>query len=251
MKAAIDPVWYLPGIAERFNVSEATLRRDLHEQTAGMFPELISREDLKVFLPPIGGTTVYCIGDPSKLGDGVTPLACRVHDECNGSDVFSSDICTCRPYLVHGIELCIEMAQAGGVGLVVYNRKEGRALGEVTKFLVYNARKRQQGGDRPEDYFRRTECVAGVPDMRFQELMPDVLHWLGVTHIDRFASMSDMKYDALVRQGITIGERVPIPPSLVPADARVEIEAKIATGYFSGGGQQANAETVIGRRLEE
>lgn len=26
----------------------------------------------------------------------------RVHDECNGSDVFGSDICTCRPYLVHG-----------------------------------------------------------------------------------------------------------------------------------------------------
>ena len=89
------------------------------------------------------------------------------------------------------------MAQAGGVGLVVYNRKEGRALGEVTKFLVYNARKRQKGGDRPEAYFKRTECVAGVQDMRFQELMPDVLHWLGITRIHRFASMSDMKCDAL------------------------------------------------------
>ena len=38
-------------------------------------------------------------------------------------------------------------AQAGGLGIIVYNRKEGRALGEVTKFLVYNARKRQEGGD--------------------------------------------------------------------------------------------------------
>ena len=46
--------------------------------------------------------------------------------------------------------------------------------------------------------------MAGVPDMRFQELMPDVLHWLGITRIHRFASMSDMKYDALVRQGIQI-----------------------------------------------
>ena len=43
-------------------------------------------------------------------------VACRVHDECNGSDVFGSDICTCRPYLVHGIEVCIATAQAGGVG---------------------------------------------------------------------------------------------------------------------------------------
>jgi GTP cyclohydrolase II len=35
-----------------------------------------------------------------------------VHDECNGSDVFGSDICTCRPYLVHGIEECVREAQA-------------------------------------------------------------------------------------------------------------------------------------------
>lgn len=28
------------------------------------------------------------------------------------------------------------MAQNGGVGLVVYFQKEGRALGEVTKYLV-------------------------------------------------------------------------------------------------------------------
>ncbi len=38
--------------------------------------------------------------------------------------------------------------------------------------------------------------------------MPDVLHWLGITRIHRFASMSDMKCDALIRQGITIDERV-------------------------------------------
>src|SRR5919108_4750047 len=233
MKAAIDPVWYLPGIAERFGLDEADLRRGLHEQTGGMYPELVSRPDLKVFLPPIGGTTIYCFGDPAKLGDGTTPLACRVHDECNGSDVFGSDICTCRPYLAHGIEICIEMAQAGGVGLIVYNRKEGRALGEVTKFLVYNARKRQPGGDSAAQYFNRTECVAGVQDMRFQELMPDIFHWLGIARIDRFASMSNMKSDALREQGIEVVEQVPIPDALIPADAQVEMDAKKAAGYFS------------------
>ena len=118
-------------------------------------------------------------------------------------------------------------------GLVVYNRKEGRALGEVTKFLVYNARKRQAGGDRAETYFERTECVAGVEDMRFQELMPDVLHWLGVSRIDRFVSMSNMKHDALVRQGLEIVERVAIPDELIPEDASVEMDAKKAAGYFT------------------
>ena len=234
MKAAIDPVWFLPGVARRFGISETERRESLHEHTGGMYPELVSRPDLKVFLPPIGGSTIYCFGEPSKLGDRKYPLACRVHDECNGSDVFGSDICTCRPYLAHGVELCIEMAQAGGVGLVVYNRKEGRALGEVTKFLVYNARKRDRNGDTPAAYFTHTEDVAGVRDMRCQELMPDVLHWLGITHIDRFASMSDMKFDALREAGITVGESVPLPEALVPADARVEIEAKLAAGYRGG-----------------
>ena len=112
--------------------------------------------------------------------------------------MFGSDICTCRPYLAHAIEECIRGAQSGGVGLIVYFRKEGRALGEVTKFLVYNARKRQQGGDSAAQYFARTECVAGVQDMRFQELMPDVLHWLGIKKIHRLVSMSNMKYDAIV-----------------------------------------------------
>jgi GTP cyclohydrolase II len=231
MKAAIDPVWYLPGVARRFGISETELRESLHANTGGMYPELVSRPDVEVFLPPIGGSTIYCFGDPQKLGDRKYPLACRVHDECNGSDVFGSDICTCRPYLAHGVEMCIEMAQAGGVGLVVYNRKEGRALGEVTKFLVYNARKRDRNGDTPASYFTHTEDVAGVRDMRCQELMPDVLHWLGITHIDRFASMSDMKFNALREAGITVGESVPLPETLVPADARVEIEAKLAAGY--------------------
>ncbi len=233
VKIAIDPVWYLPGVAARFGTSETNLRRGLFEQTGGMFPELVTRGDLKVFLPPIGGHTVYFIGDIAALYDKGRKLACRVHDECNGSDVFGSDICTCRPYLAHGIEVCIQTAQEGGAGLVVYNRKEGRALGEVTKFLVYNARKRQEGGDRAEKYFERTECVAGVQDMRFQELMPDVLHWLGITRIDRFVSMSDMKFEPLVRSGIEVVERVPIPDELIPPDARVEMDAKKAAGYYT------------------
>lgn len=121
----------------------------------------------------------------------------------------------------------------GGNGLVVYNRKEGRALGEVTKFLVYNARKRQEEGDSAAKYFERTECVAGVQDARFQELMPDIFHWLGVQRLDRFASMSDMKHDALAGQGIEIGERIDLPDELIPEDARVEMEAKKAAGYFT------------------
>jgi GTP cyclohydrolase N terminal len=86
VKMAIDPVWYLPGVAARFRTSETVLRRSLFEQTAGMFPELVTRPDLKVFLPPIGGTTVYAFGDVKQLATSSPSITCRVHDECNGSE---------------------------------------------------------------------------------------------------------------------------------------------------------------------
>lgn len=243
-KAAIEPVWYLPGVAERFGCSEATLRQALFKETNMMYPELLTRTDIKLFLPPIGGLTVYMWGDPTTIPDESVPLTVRVHDECNGSDVFGSDICTCRPYLAHAIEECVKGAQQGGNGIVVYYRKEGRALGEVTKYLVYNMRKRAEGGDLASEYFNCTHRVAGITDTRFQAMMPDALHWLGITKIDRFISMSDMKYNAIVNSGIKIIERVPIPPELVPEDAQVEIAAKVFVGYHGGSSYQVTEEDL-------
>jgi len=251
-KVAIDPVWYLPGIAQRFGLEEGELRKILFRETGGMFPELVTRHDLKVLLPPIGSTTAYIFGAIEDLANPKVELSCRVHDECNGSDVFGSDICTCRPYLTHGIEHAVKTAQGGGVGLVVYYRKEGRALGEVTKFLVYNARKRQLGGDSAATYFERTECVAGVQDARFQELMPDTLHYFGIKKIHNLHSMSNMKYDAIVNSGIEVTHRVSIPEHLIPGDAMVEIEAKKAAGYFTTGDVKSSDDLheVKGRGLE-
>lgn len=252
-KVAFEPVWYLPGIAKRLNVEEGELRKILFQETGGMFPELVTRPDLKVLLPPIGSTTAYIFGDPKNLANPDIELTCRVHDECNGSDVFGSDICTCRPYLMYGIEDAARTAQKGGVGLIAYYRKEGRALGEVTKFLVYNARKRQEGGDSAATYFHRTECVAGVEDARFQELMPDILQWFGIKVIHNMHSMSNMKHDAIVKSGIKIINRISIPDELIPPDAQVEMEAKKAAGYFSAGNVKSGDDlrNVKGREIEE
>jgi GTP cyclohydrolase II len=52
--------------------------------------------------------------------------------------------------------------------------------------------------------------------MRFQALMPDILQWLGIKKIDRMLSMSNMKHDAIVEQGIPILERIPIPDRKTP-----------------------------------
>lgn len=86
-----------------------------------------------------------------------------------------------------GIEEAVKEAQAGGSGVVIYFRKEGRALGEVTKYLVYNVRKRT--GDRASEYFERTEGIAGVKDVS-----PHTQFGLTVDAIPSF----DARYSTLV-----------------------------------------------------
>ncbi len=62
-----------------------------------------------------------------------------------------------------------------------------------------------------------------------------------------------MKHDAIVEQGIPINERVPIPDELIPGDSRVEIDAKIHSGYFTTGKIMNLAELseVHGRAWED
>jgi GTP cyclohydrolase II len=229
-KVAIDAVWNLPGLAKRLGFSEKELRDSLFKYT---HDEGLKDSNLKAYLAPIEGTTIYLFGDIAKLGDEKTEVALRVHDECSSSDTFGSDMCTCRPYLIYALQGAIECAQRGGVGVVIYFRKEGRALGEVIKFRVYNARQRQEGGDRPDMYFKQTESIAGIRDARVQELMPDIILWLGIDRIDKLLSMSSDKYDAIIGAGITVMQRVPLPEDYVPEGAMVEISAKIASGYAS------------------
>ena len=59
-----------------------------------------------------------------------------------------------------------KFAVVSRVGVVVYNRKEGRCLGEVTKYLIYNARERDPCGNRPEERFDHTGALAGTRDLR-------------------------------------------------------------------------------------
>ena len=65
--------------------------------------------DTALYLPPIGGQTLYVFGDIRDLANPEVTLTARVHDECNGSDVFGSDILlrnlTSRPVILTYWEL--------------------------------------------------------------------------------------------------------------------------------------------------
>jgi GTP cyclohydrolase II len=229
-KMAVDYVWNLPLFSKRLGFDETECRQAIHDYTNN---DDVLNPELKAFLPPVGGCTIYIVGDIKKLSEPNVEIAIRVHDACCGSDVFGTDICTCRPYLVFAVQAVTECAQRGGVGIIVYFQKEGRSLGEVTKYRVYNARKAQKGGDRPEQYFYQTESIAGIRDARFQEMMPDILVFLGIKRITWLLSMSNEKYDAITDAGIEVMQRVALPDAFVPKNADVEINAKVASGYHT------------------
>jgi hypothetical protein len=65
--------------------------------------------------------------------------------------------------------------------------------------------------------------------------------------------MSNMKYDAIVKSGIEVVNRVSIPDYLIPKDAQVEMEAKKAAGYFSKEPKKSADELkkVTGRGIDE
>jgi hypothetical protein len=69
-KIAIDPVWHLPGIAERFGTTEQALRRTLFEQTGGMYPDLVTRPDMQG-LPAADRLDhpAYIIGEVAAITD--------------------------------------------------------------------------------------------------------------------------------------------------------------------------------------
>ena len=56
-----------------------------------------------------------------------------------------------------------------------------------------------------------------------------------------------------MQSGIPILKRYDIPDHLIPMDSRVEIDAKIAAGYFSSGRVITEADLVktVGRTWEE
>lgn len=63
-----------------------------------------------------------------------------------------------------------------------------------------------------------------------------------------------MKYNAIVNTGIKIVNRIEIPQELVPADAQVEITAKVFHGYNAGeaykGIDEADMANTKGRDYE-
>ncbi|MER6676173.1 bifunctional 3,4-dihydroxy-2-butanone-4-phosphate synthase/GTP cyclohydrolase II [Streptomyces sp. NPDC000983] len=134
------------------------------------------------------------------IGDG-RDVVVRVHSECLTGDVFGSQRCDCGPQL----DTALDRIQDEGRGIVVYLRgHEGRGIGLVSKLRAYELQER--GRDTLD-----ANLELGLPaDARDYAAGAQILKDLGVTSVRLLTNNPD-KSEALVRHGVEVTEREPMP----------------------------------------
>jgi len=126
----------------------------------------------------------------------------RLHSECLTGDILGSLKCDCGPQLDAALRAMAEEAAAGGWGVLLYLRQEGRGIGLVNKLKAY--RLQDQGFDTLEANRR-----LGLPEeARDFPVAARMLALLGVRGI-RLMTNNPQKVAAMQAAGVTVAERVP------------------------------------------
>ncbi|MFE4669619.1 bifunctional 3,4-dihydroxy-2-butanone-4-phosphate synthase/GTP cyclohydrolase II [Streptomyces sp. NPDC056716] len=170
------------------------------------------RREARTRLPTAHGTfTAYGY---RSLADGVEHVALvhgdlgagedvlvRMHSECLTGDVFHSLRCDCGPQL----RTSMQRIQAEGRGVVVYLRgHEGRGIGLLSKLRAYELQ--EHGRDTLD-----ANLELGLPaDARDYAAGAQILTDLGVRSLRLMTNNPD-KTDALVRHGLAVTGREPMP----------------------------------------
>ncbi len=125
----------------------------------------------------------------------------RLHSECLTGDLLGSLRCDCGPQLDGALAAMAEEASAGGWGVLLYLRQEGRGIGLVNKLRAY--RLQDQGFDTLEAN-RRLGLPAEARDFPIAARM---LELLGVDAV-RLLTNNPAKVAALQAAGVAVAERV-------------------------------------------
>ena len=131
--------------------------------------------------------------------DPETPTLVRIHSQCLTGDVFHSLKCDCGPQLARAME----MIQAEGAGVIVYQQQEGRGIGIVNKIRAYALQ--DEGADTIEANVRLGLAI----DARDYRQCAEVLKPLGLRRV-RLMSNNPDKLRALQKAGLEVVERVPL-----------------------------------------
>ena len=125
------------------------------------------------------------------------PTIVRIHSQCLTGDVFHSQKCDCGPQL----QRAMEMIQAEGSGVIVYQQQEGRGIGIVNKIRAYALQ--DQGADTIEANVKLGLAI----DAREYHQCAEIIKLLGAQKI-RLMSNNPDKVCALRNAGLEVVERV-------------------------------------------
>lgn len=149
----------------------------------------------------------------------------RLHSECLTGDILGSLKCDCGPQLDAALRAMAEEAAAGGWGVLLYLRQEGRGIGLINKLRAY--RLQDQGYDTVDANTR-----LGLPnEARDFPVAARMLDLLGAGPI-RLMTNNPAKVAALQAAGVTVAERVPhqLPPN--PHNARYLATKRDRSGHL-------------------
>ena len=125
----------------------------------------------------------------------------RLHSECLTGDIFGSLKCDCGPQLDAALTLMATEATAGGWGVLLYLRQEGRGIGLINKLRAYRL---QDAGLDTIDANSRLGLPVEARDFATAARMLDLL---GVNRL-RLLTNNPAKVSALEAAGVTVVERV-------------------------------------------
>ena len=150
-----------------------------------------SRDDLREHVALIIGT---------QNGDRA-PLV-RLHSECLTGDVLGSLKCDCGPQLDAALAAMATEARAGGWGLLLYMRQEGRGIGLINKLRAYQLQ--DQGFDTVDANQR-----LGLPNEARD--FPVAARMLSLLHVGKIRLLTNnpAKVTSLAAAGVEVIERVP------------------------------------------
>lgn len=151
----------------------------------------------------------------------------RLHSECLTGDILGSLKCDCGPQLDAALAGMAQEAQAGGWGVLLYLRQEGRGIGLINKLRAYQLQ--DQGFDTVDANER-----LGLPsEARDFPVAARMLDLLGVRAI-RLMTNNPAKVDALRAVGVDVAERVAHALPANPHNARYLATKRDRTGHLLG-----------------
>lgn len=145
------------------------------------------------------------------MGDvaGRSDVLVRVHSECFTGDVLGSQRCDCGQQL----QYALRAIAADGMGVIIYLRQEGRGIGLLNKLRAYNLQ------DEGYDTVDANLILGHQADERDYGAAAAILDDLGVRSISLLTN-NPAKIERLRELGVEVGERVALPVTVTPHNAR-------------------------------